>query len=247
MVRVEEGTFEPGIFSNEELAFLLDHIKETPTAALHKGVPVGVNPVAVQNLLTILQTYDQLQKVHGVAWAGFDAVTDSMMRYLAWSERSEEIHRRTGGARSPKSIRFPSQYAWDASGNAFKGGIDADSGELVRTEILDDGSRKPFGVRLIEPEGRVIPALEEVAPWIRLSGGVRKSPDDKVVEAIIGRNGTMTCSVCGKAEQFDTKTRSTYMMARTRMGKHLKSARSEVARHRLLYRKTYESPTHRAS
>lgn len=243
MIRVDDNRFEPAVLSNPELAFLLDHIEETPTAALHKGVPAGVNPAEVTKLLTRLQTYDQLQKVHGVAWAGFDAVKDSILRYIAWSERSEEIYRRTGGASGNKSIRYPSLYAWDDQGNAFKAGIDADSNEMVRTEILDDGTRRPFGVNLVEPKGSMIPQLDEVAPWIRTSA---KRADDKVEQKVVGRSGTLTCTVCGKAEQFDPKSRQTFTMARTRMGRHLKSAKTEVGRHRLLYRKVFESPTHKA-
>jgi hypothetical protein len=245
MIRIDDQTFEPAVFSNQELAFLLDHLTETPTAALHKGTPVGVNPIAVQTLLIELQRYDQLQKVHGVQWAGFEAVEESILRYLAWTQRSDEIYRRTGGPTSPRSIKYPSQFAWDSQGSAFKGGIDADSAEMVRTEILDDGSRKPFGVKLLEPAGRLIPALEEVAPWVK-TGAARPKLNDKIEEIVTGRNGVLRCSICGQSENFDTKSRQTRVMARTRMARHLKVAKQEVSRHRLLHRMTFESPTRKA-
>lgn len=246
MIRIAENTFEPAIFSNEELAFLHIHLQETPAVALHKGTPPGVNPVAVRGLLEQLQTFDQLRKVHGVQWAGFDAVADSIERYLAWMERSEEIHRRTGGNKSNSSIRHPSLFLWDGNGNAYKHGIDADSAEMVRTEILPTGERRAFAVRLMETESTLMPSLQEVAPWFRLDSVVQAAQKDDVVIDRAKRNGTMTCSICGKAEAFDTTNRQSFSAARARMSKHMMQAKTDIARHRTLHRKFFESPTRKA-
>jgi hypothetical protein len=247
MIRTQTTRFEPAVLSMPELTFLLDHLTEAPHVALHKGTPPGVNPVEIRRHLTQLQELDQLQQAHGVAWAGFEAVKDSILRYLAWSERTEEIYRRTGGDVSRSSIRHASLFAWDEHGNAYKAGIDADAGEMVRTEILDDGTRKPFGVNLLEPEGHVIPQLDEVAPWVRKSRSEIAKVVDTISDTQKGRHGSLTCSICGKAEAYDVKSRQTFTMARTRMSKHLKGAKTDVARHRLLYRKIYESPTRAAT
>lgn len=244
-IHLEPRTFEPALFSAGELQFLLDHVEETPVAALHKGVPTGVNPAAITKILTELQEYDQIHKAHRVEWAGFEAIKDSILRFIAWQERCAEIYRRTGGVSGQASIKHASQYAWDAAGGAFKYGIDSDSAEMVRTEILDDGSRRPFGVRLMEPEGHMAPDLAEVAPWIR-PGGHRPAFKDTLDTKASKTSGTITCSICGKAENFNPKVRSTQSAARARMGRHLKQAREDVSRHRLLHRKEFESPSARA-
>lgn len=245
-IRIEPHVFEPAIYSDEELNFFLSHLEQTPTAALHGALPAGVNPTAVRSLLDRLQEYDQLQKVHAVAWSGFDAIKDSILRYLAWRERTEEIYRRTGGRSNQRAIRHASQYVWDGSGNAYKFGIDADSAEMVRTEIMEDGSRRPFGVKMLEPEGKLIPSLEDIAPWVRTGKGAAQALADKVVIDQSTRQGTMKCTVCGRVESFDSKNRQELSAARARMSRHLKTAKNEVARHRLLHRKTYESPTRKA-
>jgi len=246
-VHVTPHVFEPALFSMQDLSFLLGHLEETPAVALHKGAPVGVCPVRIVDLLTELQELDQVHKAHGDAWSGFEAVRDSILRFLAWQERSLEIYRRTGGAQGQASIRHPSQYAWDSGGSAFKFGIDADSAEMVRTEILDDGSRRPFAVRLLEPEGQQPSDISEVAPWIKMrAGGKRPVFNDELVIAKGKTNGTIKCSVCERTETFESASRQAYGAARARMKRHLTSAKTEVARHRLLCRKVFESPTARA-
>lgn len=245
-INLQPHTFEPATLSAGELNFLLDHLTESPNVALHKGVPTGVNPTAIQSVLGELQELHQLHQAHGQLWAGFDAIKDSVLRYLSWQERCREIYRRTGGVQGQRSVLHASLYAWDASGSYFKAGIDADSAEMVRTEILDDGSRKPFGVRLLEPAGHMAPDLGEVAPWTRIGGGIRPKITDALVEKRAKTTGSITCSVCEKAEAFDPRSRQSYSAARARMGRHLSSAKNEVARHRLLHRKAYESPTGKA-
>lgn len=243
MVRIEPYTFEPAVLSNEELAFLLDHLEEPANAALHGGVPVGVNPIAITGTLNMLQELDQLEKYRNVPWAGFDAVRDSIERYLAWDTKRNAIFAATGGPHAQNAIPNASMYAFESDGSAFKHAIGADSAEMPRTEILDDGSRKAFGIKLLQPDGEAqINALAAVAPWIqRATGAARSKITDTMEIKEVGKHGTITCSVCGKSEEFMKGDRHKFLAARSRMAKHLKSVKTEVARHRMLYRKVFES------
>ena len=245
MINIDENTFEPGLFSNEELAFLLDHIEESSVVALHDVPPsqhIYIHPARVAPFLDKLQTLEQLKKMKHQAWCGYTPIKDSILRYVEWQKVSAEVLRITGGPRSTNAIHFPSQYAWDSSGRAFRFGIDADSAELVRTEILEDGSRRPFAVRLLSDGGEK-PGLDSVAPWVkRAKMQTAAAPGDIIEEVVKGRKGSLVCAICGYAQAYDTAARNQYTMARARMGRHLKTAKDDVARHRLLYRKLYESP-----
>lgn len=239
--------FEPGLLSIQELNFLLDHLEEPPNAALHGSVPVGVNPSQIQKTLAEFQELDQLEKFRGVKWAGFEALRDSITRFLDWHARNLDIYRVTGGPTNPNgAIHNASHFSFSEDGGAFKYAIGADSGELARTEILDDGSRKPFTVKLLVSDG---PAQREelasVAPWIARTKSTRIAVKD-VVDVTAGKtNGTIRCSICDKTEVFDPRNRSSRTMARTRMGRHLKNAKADINRHLALYRKEFESPSAR--
>ena len=169
--KVAAHTFEPGIYSNEELAWLLDHLEKPPVVAFHKPLPEGVNRRAVQLLVEELFSLQQLREHNGVEWGfplsdhteerGYAAVKDSILRYLAWMERVELIRDRTD-----RAVGNASMFSWDSMGNAFKYGIDSDSGQLARTEICDDGTRRPFGVKLLDKGRRALKGLGDVAPWV---------------------------------------------------------------------------------
>ena len=103
---------------------------------------------------------------------------------------------------------------------AFKYGIDSDSG-MVRTEILDDGSRRPFAVKLKDKGARVMRNLGEVAPWVAKNKKAALVDAITVDEEASQTHGRLTCSICGKTEK------------------------TEAARHRLLHRKTFEAPSAR--
>lgn len=236
---IKNDVFEPATLSVPELLFVADHIGTPPIAALHREPPPGVNRIEMQQVLGTLYDYCQLEEHEKVAWAGVNAVKDSILRYLAWHERSVEIQRRMRG-----TIGHPSMYVWDSDGRAIRGGIGADS-EMVRTEILPDGSRKAFAVNLRWPGGAnpMTDDISDIAPWIRRAqqeGEVGRATDDLIIEKT-KKFGTIKCPICGKSEEFSPENRSSFNLARSRMGKHLKQARLEVARHRLLYTKRFQS------
>lgn len=245
MNAVPSTHFEPAIHSNAELVFLLEHLEEPPTAALFGTMPVGVNATQIDKTLTTLQQHEQLRVHRGIPWAGYDAIKDSILRYMSWQERSREIQRLTGGAHGNQSVLHPSQYVWDESGAAFKGAVGSDSAEMVRTEILDNGDRRPFTVKLLQADNIDVTAeLAKVAPWMAGKSVRRAAIDDRIetIEDAKKKHGSFRCSICMKAEEFTIGNRSQKALAKARMGRHLKSAKSDVARHKLLYRKLYESP-----
>ena len=197
-----------------------------------------------------LFSLQQLREHNGIEWGfpmsdhteerGYLAVKDSILRYLAWMERVELIRERTG-----RAVGNASMFSFDSMGGAFKYGIDADSGQLARTEILDDGSRRPFGVRLRDKGRHALRGLSEVAPWVKRSKQDALIDDVRVDEEATKTSGTMTCSVCNWSQTFRRGNRQEFTMARSRMAQHLKRAKVEQARHRLLYQKKFESPTAR--
>lgn len=233
----DPDTFEPGMFSTPELHFLLEHLKEPPVAAFHDFDPDGKHRgvfraragVALQRFyeLTELQTH------RGIVWAGYEAITDAIIRFLAWQDRSHEIERRGGPTN-------PSMWVWDDTGHPYKYAIGADSAEMVRTEILDTGDRKPFGVKLTQTAADALRRdLSDVAPWIKRADNATVRAD-KLEVVTQGQMGRVICPVCGKTEEFAAGDRGKLANARARMAKHLKTATQEVNRHRILYTKEYK-------
>lgn len=252
-VKVAAHVFEPACYSREELDFLLANMEKPPIVALSKPMPAHVNKGTVKPLLEELYDLQQLKTHERREWGfpitdaeseddavhGYEAIKDSIVRYLAWMERVDLIRDRT-----ERAIGNPSMFAWDSTGGAFKYGIDSDAG-IVRTEILPDGSRRAFGVKLVDRGRRSLKSLGDVAPWVsRSKAEVLK--DSVVIDVDPKKShGTLTCSICGKAESFPVQNRSLQNLARSRMSKHLKTEKVEAARHRLLHRKTFEAPTAR--
>lgn len=227
--------FEPARFSDEELAFLDAHLEEPPLVALHEGAPQWVNPAAITQTLSRLQELQQLQAGRGVPWAGFDAIRDSIARYQTWQKRSAEIFRRTGGPHSNSGVPHASQFAWDKRGRHFRFGIGADSADMVRTEILPDGSRRAFAVPLLDAPGGLVEVLDEqTAPWLHASTEPGADlPELKTQED--GDYGQIQCPICGQTETYTVANRATFLNARKRMSTHLLKARTDIERHRQLH------------
>lgn len=223
---MDVNLFEPADYSIEELRFALEHLRESPNVALHGTLPTGVNPVAVKGLLGRLHDLDELRRIKGVPWGvsddgtltGYAAIEDSIDRFIRWQEQCLELQSRGGP-------RHPSQKTWDSTGAMTDGGIGADASEKVRSEIGNDGTRRKFAVTLQE-DGRKRTIR---MPW--------QQEDVKVgSDAITVHDGVYHCSVCEKPiTSFDpTKGRTAQNKARTLVRKHVREAKSEIARHRAL-------------
>jgi hypothetical protein len=228
-------TFEPADYSLEELAFMREHLTESPNVALHGGVPRGVNPVAIRNALGRFSELDELQRVRKVPWAGFEAISDSIDRFIAFQEKCVTYQ-------AQGEPRHPSQKTWDSTGAMSDGGIGSDSAEKVRTELREDGSRQTFTVPLVNTvrRSRVWGVKNAAAMASALTAPAtaasRQPAAPRVVDAITYDNGTYTCTICNKAvASFDTDRGSRARnKARSEARKHCLKARKEVARHRAI-------------
>lgn len=221
--------FYPAKLSDEELSYLLDHLELPPTVALQGEMPEGVNPRAIEAVLQPIYDLEQLRLHRGVAWAGFDKIRDVIVRYQTWSQLSRDS-KAMGGP------RHPSQYSWDSSGHMTKGTPGTDSYEMVRTEILDDGTRRPLYLDDIRRpvQTKQGPNL----PWLR------KQADADVASDALEHDdskGLLTCTICSHVVTYKIGTgRAALNMARGQMARHLKSTRKEPIRHRALYRKEFK-------
>lgn len=231
---IDGHRFEPARFSDAELSFMLDQLEKPAHAALHRDIPRGVNPIAIESALDAFYRLDQLHKFEGVAWQGYDAVRESILSFLGWREQCERIKRLGGPS-------HPSMFVWDGSQH-YKYGIGADSGEMTRTKIEADGSRVSFGLDLQMPAGQAIlgDATSEM-PWVQARKDELSKVADEVVDKKIGTNGSLTCSICGEAQSYQSASRASFSGARARMGKHLQRAKSDIARHRRLHQRMYTS------
>lgn len=231
--------FEPAQYSLQDLRFLLDMVGQSPAVAMRTSgaAEPGVHPQSVRRLLTDVYNLEQVRAAEGdgFKWAGVEKITDSIARFLSWHDRSVEIRRRRIRDASGALITHPSQYAWDEDGKAFKGAVDADALDMVRTEIVEDGSRQPFGVNLLESSEDVAPRLSEIAPWVK--DGPRAVVKDEVTRTADKKLVTFTCSICSFNQQAPSADRGKQNMAMARMRKHMKDAKTDTNRHRLLLHK----------
>ena len=209
--------FEPADYSLEELAFMREHLRETPNVALHGKLPSGVNPVAIKRALGRFSELHELAEVKQVPWAGYEPIEDAIDRFIAFQEKCME-------GQASGEPRHPSQQTWDSMGNMSKGGIGSDASEKVRSELLPDGSRRTFTVPLVA-----------VAKKSRMWG--IKVPGQTTPDAItFNPNGTYECSICKKAvSSFDlakgTRARN---KARSDARTHCAKAKTELQRHRAI-------------
>lgn len=226
--------FEPALYSIAENRFLMDWAGKPPVVAFHKATPTGVNPAAVRPILTSIYELVELQAHQGVAWAGPDAIRDSIVRYLSWQERTLEIQRRGGP-------RHASMFGWGEKGQTYKYAMGSDSG-AVTCEINEAGDYIPFRVNLLAPNGESGPSVAEVAPWLKQVdfGGPAKL--DEITETRDEKSnlGNLQCSVCGKSLEFKVNSRNSYTMCRAAMAKHLKSAKTSIDRHLRLMHRIYK-------
>lgn len=230
-MQIARELFKPSFYSDDELRFFLTHMGEAPIVALHKGVPPGVNPVTVRQVLGRITELEQLQAVHGQPWCGREAIKDSIIRYLTWQEKVAALRQRG----MPPT---PSRYMFDGARRAFPAGIGAD-GQFVISEVLPDGTRRKFEVDLLSP-----PDLGDGVAMILSRENMgslfadRAEPNyDALTED--PKKGVVQCPICGKAFNYNPRQKSTRTTAMASMARHLKTAREEIDRHRILYTRLF--------
>lgn len=230
--------FEPAEYSIPDLHFLVEHLGTSPTIALRKPLAPGTMRIRLEYVLRTVYELEQLRAAEDTfQWAGIDALTSSITRFLEWHDRSLEIRRRGFKDAAGALITHPSMYVWDDN-RAYKGGVDADAYDMVRSEILADGSRQPFGVLLAQPHGEVLPDISTVAPWIKAGPGV--AHDDKILDEKSEKDkrvAHLRCTICDHQQQYDPKDRAGRRMAMARMMRHLRIAKVSMNRHRVMLTK----------
>lgn len=226
--------FEPALYSVQELEFLLTHLGESATVALADGTPRGVNRTVVSDALAKFTDLEELQRERNRPWAGYPLVRDSIVRYLTWQDRCRQIKRHGGP-------RHPSMFAYDG-GEPRRGAIGTDSAEMVRSEILDDGTRRKFAVNLTRPAGaaNLTETGRALMPWLQEADEPGEPKIDEVT--VDKKKGLLTCSICDHIVAFSTdpsKGSRPYNLARAQMAKHLRAATTHTARHQALRAKTF--------
>jgi hypothetical protein len=223
--------FEPMTLSRAEREAILEHLEEPASVALldTRGIP-GVNPVEIKKWIGRFSELEEMKTHRGIAWAGFEAVRDSIQRCNAWEDRCLEIQA-DGGP------RHPSQFGWNSEGDIFQGAIGADARDMVRSEILDDGTRKTFTVHL--RAGRIPGQKTTMMPWVKhLTAQPQNAELDDLV--IDDTRGTVTCSICQYTQAYEPKKgRRELAMVKGRMARHLKTSKDEINRHRSLYQRKF--------
>lgn len=222
--------FDPVLYSKGELEFVLDNLGKSPNVALHgfKRRP-GINPVAVREVLEVFKDHEEMEDAHGIEWAGYETIAESIQRWLAWQERCLAIYN-AGGP------RHPSMHNWDSEATMSKFGIGSDSCDRVRAEILDNGERRQFKVQLVGGTDQAT----DLMPWLRKdpAAQARAQEDRTKYDA---KKCSFTCGVCGEIiathQKGSTRSKRT---AESKVLKHLKTARVEPARHRAVMRLEYK-------
>lgn len=211
--------FEPADYSLPELRFLLAHLEESPTVALHDvALPPGVSPDAIRPALEKFSRLEELQQKRNLPWAGYEPIRDSIERFIAFQEKCLQ-------GQAMGDVRHPSTHTWDSTGASAKYGIGSDSSDKIRSELRPDGTRVPFAVQLTGAVRKRSSMWAKPAP--------QQAPDDKI---ILAENGTLTCSICDKVvANFDPERGSRAKnKAVSEARKHCMQASTEQARHRAI-------------
>jgi len=244
--------FEGSSFSNQELAFLIEHLGEPAIVAMppDEELPEGVNELAVGPVLDRtygLEMYQQsLRDKHSddtiMVWCGFEKLRAICRETLQWNAEVQELKRRTRGS-APELRRAagaPSLHMWDPTTDVpYLYGVGADT-DRVLTRLNADGTRTELHTELKNTGDGAIKSLAGVAAFIRSTSAAEQSskllqtPDELTIEE--GESfGTVACPLCGKAETFEMLKSASKRMAINKILKHLDTEKVvKVNQHRLL-------------
>lgn len=248
---VIDRRFEGTAFSNGELRFLLEHLGEPSIVALDtEELPDDVNEVAVAPLLQRtyeLGLYEEAQKSRLgdnsiQVWCGFAELRRICQETLDWRATVQELKARTRGASANlrAAASAPSLYMWDPHTDVPSlGGTGADA-ERVQHALGENGQRIPLYTELRSSGAGALKSLAGIAKFIRSgsqaeqAGRVAKITPVDLIYAGNEDYASVTCPVCGKAEDFETKKPSTKRAAVARIMTHLKAAKTQREVHHML-------------
>ena len=214
---LQPDVFQPALYSMEELAFILDHLEETPNVALHGQLPKGVNRNAIKTALGRFSELSELEKVHKQTWAGYEPIRESIARFIAYQEKCIEGQQQ-GEPRHPAAMTF------DSTGAMSRGGVGSDASDMVRHELLPNGQRRAFGVQLVG-------TVRKSRMW-RGPAQASTSVVDEITHDT--HKGTLFCTICDKVvASYDTdKGTRVRNRARADARTHCMKAKKEHGRHR---------------
>jgi len=216
---IENNTFDPANFSLEENQFLIDHLGEPLEAATAKGVPPGVGAGGLK-ALDIVYRFGRRCDQSGDPFVGFEALKEVCRVFLREHAVMSEQ------ARQGVAPKFPSRYEWDTFGKGHLGGVGSDAGRM-RSYFDEQGNRHYFAVKLLTNTERPLPQ------WLAQKQTKKAAEHRELVDD--QEHGVVTCPICKYSQNYEPGSRSKRAMARTRMGKHLKTAKREPDLHRQLY------------
>jgi hypothetical protein len=232
--------FEPAQYSLQDLSFLVEHLGKPPVVAFRFPLAEGTHRNRLDEVLRTVHEHQQIAETDETyQWAGVDVIRDAIGRFLDWHERSRKIQARGAKDSIGALITYPSMYTFDEDGRAYKFAVDADSAECVRTEILEDGSRRAFAVMLASPVQGAQTSIADLAPWIKPKSPAER-PLDKVLDERSAENkrvAHLRCGICGHTEEYDPANPAARRVAMARVRKHLKQATASINRHRTLLTK----------
>ena len=246
--------FEGSAYSNQECAFLLEHLGEPAIVAMPEDeeLPTGVNEAAVSALLNRtheLELYQQSLRDRSKdqtleVWCGFDKLRAILTATIEWREQVQELKRRTRG--SGGSIRAaagaPSLCMWDPSTDIPSyGGVGADAGRLL-TALTPNGVREELFTELQQVGEGALKSLAGVASFIKSKSAAEQAdklladtPDALVFDEPGGSYGSVACPICNKAENYEVAKPDTKRKATAKIEKHLQTEKVvKVQQHRLL-------------
>ena len=226
--------FEPTEYSVEELRFLLTEVEKPPVIVRDMALPKGVVRTQVLKLVTACYELQEKFANIGIPWAGYTRVREAIERTMSWYQTCAELARRGG----PK---HPSMHTWD-SNRYLPRGVESDA-QIVKTEILADGSRRPLGLDLASPDGQKVgPSLVGAAPWLAPGGSsVEQDLLAATPSALLfqenekSHTGQVQCPICDWTESYTLQKAGSKNMATVRMKKHLKQSKTDRDKHAILY------------
>lgn len=218
--------FEPAKYNEAELLFFERSLGKNPRALLLAGLPRGVNPRAVEEVLGSIYEYIQLENADPtMRWCGPAAIKEAIATYRQWTQQSALLRDRI-------RVAHPSMYAWTARGEGIHGAVGSDS-QFVRTVIQPGGVRKSLSVVLNRA-----PLAAELQDAVFVPDFATEAPEHQTL--IESRDkGQLECPVCHWVTNYDPEDHRTRRNAETGMRSHLRNVRKQRSEHRALYAKLY--------
>lgn len=221
--------FDPAMYADEELDFLLEHLGESNATALREvgklKDPVtgklqtapGLNLDTVSHALARFREVAEMHEMDMVKWCGYDAIRE---RIGKWRERQ----RRAATNKSQAGHGFvPEMHHYDSRQRPHWAGPGSDSARVRR-----------FALRLIVEDYRDGMGEVPVAGTDFTAGLVDEAPSVETPKApstdptdweLVEGDDFIQCPIDNHREDFNPDSRGSYNLARARMARYMKSGK----------------------